>query len=68
MSTHDPNADEITAAYRAIWHAKAIGQGLVCVICGRVPRLERRPEFFDTGLCAACDTELGECKPGSVAY
>jgi hypothetical protein len=47
-----------TDSQRAIWHDKASSQGLVCVICGRPPALERRPAFYDTGLCEACAGEL----------
>ena len=52
--------DEYTDAHRAIWHNKASSQGLVCVICGRVPALERREAFYDTGLCRFCAGELDE--------
>lgn len=55
--THSENEDP-TDGHRAAWHAMASSQGLVCVLCGRVPRLERRPDFFDTGLCRDCDAEL----------
>ena len=40
---------------RIAWRIKAQAQGLVCMICGRIPRLERRELFYDTGICQACE-------------
>ena len=45
---------EYRQALRRAWRIKAAAQGLVCIICCKVPSLERREEFYDTGLCAAC--------------
>lgn len=43
---------------RAAWRTRAAAQGLVCFVCGEIPDLERRGEFYDTGLCGACASEL----------
>ncbi len=45
---------------RTAWRLKAKIQGLVCLVCGKIPALERRPEFYDTGLCRGCADELGD--------
>jgi hypothetical protein len=58
MTEDTSQADALTDAHRAMWHALASSQGLVCLICGRVPRLERRPDFYDTGLCRDCAPDV----------
>ena len=58
--------NQYTDTHRALWRAKAMSQGIVCVVCGRVPRLERRPAFFDTGLCRACASELDVEQPNDA--
>ena len=45
---------------RIAWRIMAKSQGLVCLICGKVPAWERRPEFYDTGLCRGCAEELSD--------
>jgi hypothetical protein len=40
------------------WEKKALAQGAVCLVCHEPPKLERRPEFYDSGLCAACAREI----------
>lgn len=47
-----------TESERKAWRDRAAAQGLVCVVCGEIPKLERRPEFYDTGLCRSCATDL----------
>lgn len=55
-----------TEAQRAGWRDQAVRQGLVCVVCGQTPMLERRHAFYDTGLCASCAGELDEETPRAV--
>lgn len=43
---------------RLAWKRKAEAQGIVCLLCKNVPRLERRAAFFGTGLCARCSDEM----------
>lgn len=43
---------------RAAWKVVAAAQGMVCLVCRDVPAFERRGEFYDTGLCAACAEEV----------
>lgn len=52
--------NDVTDVTRRAWRQMALGQGLVCVVCKNVPKLERRGEFFDTGLCARCSTEINQ--------
>jgi hypothetical protein len=52
----DDNPTPTNTQQRA-WQLKAASQGLVCLVCGRVPALERRPLFYDTGLCRDCAEE-----------
>jgi hypothetical protein len=57
--THEPDRTPATLAVRrAAWRAKAAAQGLVCLVCGEIPALERREHFYDTGLCGACAHDL----------
>jgi hypothetical protein len=58
MAYSKPNPLHHTPAQQALWHAKAASQGLVCLICGRVPTLEHRHAFYDTGLCTSCASEI----------
>jgi RNA polymerase-binding transcription factor DksA len=69
MMTHlTETAFAYTEAQRAGWQAQAARQGLVCVVCGQTPKLERRHAFYDTGLCADCAGELAaESRPEGAA-
>jgi hypothetical protein len=40
------------------WLIVARQQGIVCVVCGSPPALERRAEFYDTGLCRSCAAQI----------
>jgi hypothetical protein len=55
-------SDKLSAATlavkRAAWRTRAAAQGLVCLVCGEIPALERRAAFYDTGLCGACAHEI----------
>jgi hypothetical protein len=42
----------------AAWAMIAKQQGLVCMVCGTPPALQRRQEFYDSGLCRACAAEI----------
>jgi hypothetical protein len=61
-TTPDVGGSEQNA--RIAWKLKATSQGLVCLICGKVPMLERREVFYDTGLCRVC---AGEDEPDTTS-
>jgi hypothetical protein len=42
----------------AAWAMIAKQQGLVCMVCGKPPALQRREEFYDSGLCRSCAAEI----------
>jgi hypothetical protein len=58
--SHSNSADAgYTAAEQALSHARAAGQGLVCLICGRAPGTQGEGGFHDAGLCSSCAAEIG---------
>lgn len=65
MNPIESDTTDLTEIHRALWHVKASSQGLVCLVCRRVPCLERRAAFFDTGLCMVCDADLDETPDAS---
>jgi hypothetical protein len=44
--------------HRNNWRQTAVRQGLLCLVCSEPPTLEHRAEFYDTGVCAACTSEM----------
>lgn len=49
VSTFDPQLS---------WRETAVRQGILCLVCSEVPRLEHRAAFYDTGLCETCSREM----------
>jgi hypothetical protein len=57
IDNQDIDRNEIKAL-QAAWRSRAAAQGLVCFVCGAIPAIEDRDQFYDTGLCGACAREL----------
>ncbi len=47
-----------TLDQQSSWRETAVRQGILCLVCSEVPRLEHRAAFYDTGLCETCSLEL----------
>lgn len=51
-------SQEVLTIRREAWRTRAVAQGLFCFVCGEVPSLERRDQYYDTGLCDGCASSL----------